>query len=64
MEELPFTTRRPNVEVVQAQCWKNGRQSVHETFRTPIGEVTQTWVVEPGYGSPPRGVPHHAAARL
>jgi hypothetical protein len=51
IEELPFTTRRPNVEVIQREYWKNGRTHIAETLRTPVGEVTQAWIVEPGYNS-------------
>jgi hypothetical protein len=51
IEELPFTTRRPNVEVVQRESWKNGRTHIEETLHTPVGQVTQEWIVEPGYNS-------------
>ena len=51
IEELPFTTSRPNVEVLSHERWKNGMPYVRETFRTPVGEISQEWAIEPGYGS-------------
>jgi len=51
IEELPFTTTRPNVEVLRRETLEGGRPCFEETYRTDAGEVTQTWVVEPGYGS-------------
>jgi hypothetical protein len=51
IEELPFTTTRPHVEVVRREAFEGGRPCFEETYRTEAGEVSQTWVVEPGYGS-------------
>ena len=51
IEEMPFSTSRPNVEVLRHERWENGMSRVRETFCTPVGEVSQQWVIEPGYGS-------------
>jgi hypothetical protein len=51
IEELPFTTTRPNVEVIRRETYQGGRLCWKETYRTEAGEVSQGWVVEPGYGS-------------
>ncbi len=51
VEELPFMTARPNVEVVRRETWRDGRLYWEETYRTGAGEVGQSWVMEPGYGS-------------
>jgi hypothetical protein len=51
IEELPFTTTRPNVEVLLRETFEAGRPCFEETYRTEAGEVSQSWVVEPGYGS-------------
>jgi len=50
-EELPFTIARPNVEVLRRETCAGDRQRYEETYRTPVGEVAQTWEIEPGYGS-------------
>ena len=53
IEELPFFTTRPNVEVLRRERFPQGssRPRFEETYRTPRGEVTETWELEPGYGS-------------
>jgi hypothetical protein len=51
IEELPFTTTRPHVEVLRRETCEGGRPYWEETYRTEAGEVSQSWVVEPGYGS-------------
>ena len=51
IEVLPFTTTRPGVEILRREFFRSGRQCYEETYRTRAGEVTETWVVEPGYGS-------------
>jgi hypothetical protein len=51
IEELPFTTTRPHVEVLRRETYEGGRPCWVETYRTQAGEVSQSWVVEPGYGS-------------
>ena len=50
-EEFPFTIARPNVEVLRRETCAGDRQRYEETYRTPVGEVAQTWEIEPGYGS-------------
>jgi len=61
IEELPFTTSRPHVEILRHERWEQGMPRVRETFRTPVGEVSQEWVIEPGYGS--RHIVQHMVAR-
>ena len=53
IEELPFVTTRPNVEVLRRERLPKGssRPRFEETYRTSGGEVTETWELEPGYGS-------------
>lgn len=51
IEELPFSTIRPNVEVLRREYREEGRPCVQEVYRTPVGEVSQEWAVEPAYGS-------------
>jgi hypothetical protein len=51
IEELPFTMTRPNVEVLRRETFEGGRPCFEEVYRTEAGEVSQTWVLEPGYGS-------------
>ena len=50
-EQMVFSTLRPNVEVFRHEYLEEGRQCVRETFRTPVGEVQQRYIVEQGYGS-------------
>ena len=50
-DRMVFTTRRPNVEVYQHEFVRDGRELVKETFRTPVGQVSQTWALGGGYGS-------------
>jgi len=50
-EQMVFTTTCPNVEVVRRTYAESGRSYLRETFRTPIGEVHQTWALGGGYGS-------------
>ena len=47
----PYTTERPNVEVVTRQLWQGGHQWDFTTYRTPVGEVTEKSRIEGGYGS-------------
>jgi hypothetical protein len=51
IEELPFTTTRPHTEVLRRESCEGGGLCWQETYRTAAGEVSQSWVVEPGYGS-------------
>ena len=50
-EQMVFATVRPHVDVLRHEYLENGRQHVRETFRTPVGEVYQTWTTEEAYGS-------------
>ena len=51
-EKMVFSIVRPNVEVFRHEYFEKGRQCIRDTFRTPVGEVQQTRIVEKGgYGS-------------
>ncbi len=42
---------RPNVETIRHEYREHGQPRVRETFRTPVGEISQVWAVGGGYGS-------------
>lgn len=46
-----FATERPHVEVECHEYSENGGSFLRETFRTPVGEVWQTWRTGGAYGS-------------
>ena len=50
-DRMVFETSRPNVEVFHHEYMDGRRPCVRETFRTPVGEVSQTWALGGGYGS-------------
>jgi hypothetical protein len=41
----------PNVDVIEREAWESGQRSIHRTFRTPVGDVTEKRRIEAGYGS-------------
>lgn len=47
----PYTKEMPNVEVISREVSRDGQTYTHRTYRTPVGEVTETRRAEPGYGS-------------
>ena len=52
MDKMVFSVIRPNVEIVKHEFYKDKRYYVHETYRTPVGEVSQLRIVDSGgYGS-------------
>ena len=47
----PFETETPDVETVRHTFRRDGRTFVRETFRTPVGEVSQVFLTGGGYGT-------------
>lgn len=45
---------RPNVEVIRHEFRDHGRPYLRETFRTPVGQLSQLWATGGGYGSQTR----------
>jgi len=46
-----FSTSRPNVAVRREEFFRNGRRYVRQTFRTPVGEVSELFRTGGGYGT-------------
>jgi len=47
----PFTTETPDVETIRHTFRRDGRTFVRETFRRPVGEVSQVFQTGGGYGT-------------
>ncbi len=47
----PYSAATPNVRYEDREATEDGFKVRYRTYRTPVGSLTQKWVVEPGYGS-------------
>ncbi|MFQ5809754.1 MAG: uroporphyrinogen decarboxylase family protein [Armatimonadota bacterium] len=46
-----MSTVTPNVESERGEYWQDGKRVVRQTYRTPVGEVSETYRTGGGYGT-------------